>query len=248
VLGTVTVVAVAVSSAGAMPVPLRIPTASGLLLGCYRTDGGALRLVHRRPCRRGERLIVWNQRGKIGATGPIGAAGAIGPAGPPGPAGSSGPRGEVGPTGSPGPPGAVGPLGPAGPQGDPGPQGVQGDPGPQGPQGDPGPPGPAGPQGPAGAQGPAGPAGSLRVVGTPVTSAVNAARNTFVTATATCPSGVLLGGGGQVTTTSANPDRAVLVSSYPSSTTGWTVVAVVNQGALGTGRTMTVQAYALCSL
>jgi hypothetical protein len=59
---------------------------------------------------------------------------------------------------------------------------------------------------------------------------------------------VLLGGGGQVTTTSANADRAVLVSSYPSSATVWTAIAVVNQGVLGAGRTMTVRAYALCSL
>jgi hypothetical protein len=88
----------------------------------------------------------------------------------------------------------------------------------------------------------------LRVVGTPVTSAANAPRNTLVTATGTCPSGVLLGGGGQATTTSANADRAVLVASYPSSATVWTVVAVVNQAALGTGKTMSVQAYALCSL
>jgi hypothetical protein len=81
-----------------------------------------------------------------------------------------------------------------------------------------------------------------------VTSAANAPRNTLVTATATCASTVLLGGGGQVTTTSANADRAVLVASYPSSATVWTVVAVVNQGTLGSGRTMTVRAYALCSL
>jgi hypothetical protein len=87
------------------------------------------------------------------------------------------------------------------------------------------------------------------VAGAAVTSAANAPRNTLVTATATCPAGkVLLGGGAQVTTTSANADRAVLVSSYPSSATVWTAVAVVNQGALGVGRTMTVQAYALCNL
>jgi hypothetical protein len=85
-------------------------------------------------------------------------------------------------------------------------------------------------------------------VGTPVTSAANAPRNTLVTATATCPSGVLLGGGGQVTTTSANKERAVLVTSYPSSTTVWTATAVVAIAALGAGQTMTVQAYALCSL
>jgi hypothetical protein len=86
------------------------------------------------------------------------------------------------------------------------------------------------------------------VVGAPVTSAVNAPRHTLVTATATCASGVVLGGGGQVTTTSANKDRAVLVASYPSTPTVWTVTGVVATAALGAGQTMTVQAYALCSM
>jgi hypothetical protein len=68
-------------------------------------------------------------------------------------------------------------------------------------------------------------------------------------ATATCPGGkVLLGGGAQVTTTAAQKSRAALVSSYASSTTVWTAIAVVSTGALGSGNTMTVTAYALCSL
>jgi hypothetical protein len=77
----------------------------------------------------------------------------------------------------------------------------------------------------------------------------NAARNTTVTATATCPSGtVLLGGGAFVSTTATQKERAILQSSYPSSTTVWTGVGVVGIGALGAGQTMTVTAYALCSL
>lgn len=100
-----------------------------------------------------------------------------------------------------------------------------------------------------GLQGPPGPSGSQLVVGTPVTSAANAARNTTVTATATCPSGsVLLGGGASVTTTAAQKERAQLVASYPSSTTTWSAVGVVAISALGGGQTMTVTAYALCSL
>jgi hypothetical protein len=68
-----------------------------------------------------------------------------------------------------------------------------------------------------------------------------------VTATATCEDGDVLGGGGLVTTTS-NKERAQLVGSYPSSETTWTVVGVVAIGRLGSKDTMTVQAYALCSL
>ena len=254
---------VLIAVAGAAPFAQPVPNAQGRLSACYSVKDGALRLVGGGPCRRGERLVVWNQRGvrgRTGAEGPAGAAGPVGPVGPSGPAGAQGPRGDAGATGSPGPVGPMGPIGPAGLQGDPGPQGLQGDPGPQGIQGDPGlqglqgdpgpqgPQGVAGPQGPVGPQGPPGPAGSTRVVGPPVTSAANAARNTVVTATATCVTGVLLGGGAQVTTTAAQKERAQLVSSYPSSTTVWTALGVVSIAALGAGQTMTVQAYALCSL
>jgi hypothetical protein len=94
-----------------------------------------------------------------------------------------------------------------------------------------------------------GPAGSQLVTGTPVTSAANASRNTTVTATATCPGGkVLLGGGGLVTTSTSAKERVHLQASYPTSTTTWTAVGVVAIGALGSGQTMTVTAYALCSL
>ena len=86
------------------------------------------------------------------------------------------------------------------------------------------------------------------MIGTPVTSAANAAQNVLVTATATCPMGkVLLGGGAHITTTATQKSRAVLVSSYPSSTTVWTAIGVA-EAALGAGNTMTVTAYALCSL
>jgi len=260
---TFVVAVTVIAAAGASPLVRPIPDAKGRFLGCYSTNGGSLRLVTRGPCPRGERLVVWSQRGKTGARGQ---AGEVGPAGPSGPVGARGDAGPPGPPGAQGGQGPIGAAGPAGIQGGPGAQGIQGDPGPQGPpgatgpagpagatgatgpQGPAGPTGPQGPAGPTGPQGPAGPAGSTRVLGTPVTSAVNAARHTLVTATATCPSGVLLGGGGQVTTTSANKDRAVLVASYPSSTTVWTATAVVATAALGAGQTMTVQAYALCSL
>ena len=80
------------------------------------------------------------------------------------------------------------------------------------------------------------------------TSAANAARNVLTTATATCPVGkVLLGGGAQVTTTAAAKERAQLVSSYASGATSWTATGVVAIAALGAGMTMTVTAQAVCT-
>ena len=80
------------------------------------------------------------------------------------------------------------------------------------------------------------------------TSAANAARNVLTTATATCPAGkVLLGGGAQVTTTATQKERAVLVSSYASGATTWTAIGVVAVTALGAGQTMTVTAQAICT-
>ena len=62
-----------------------------------------------------------------------------------------------------------------------------------------------------------------------------------------CPAGtLLLGGGGQITTTATQKSRAGLVSSYPSGAAEWTVVGVAHS-ALGAGNTMTVTAYAVCT-
>lgn len=148
--------------------------------------------------------------------------------------------------------GPVGPQGAAGAMGTTGPQGQQGNTGPQGSQGATGAAGPAGPAGATGATGAtgaAGPAGSQLVTGTPVTSAPAAARQTLITATATCPVGkVLLGGGARITTTATQKDRAELVSSYPSAADTWTAIGVVAIAALPATQTMTVTAYALCSL
>jgi hypothetical protein len=215
-----------------------IPSAAGVYAGCYAKDGGALRLVSTSVrCRASELRATWSWRGPQGPEGPAGRDGAPGPQGPAGVPGPSGPQGDRGPQG------AAGPQGPQGDQGLPGPVGAPGPEGPQGPQGE---PGPAGPQGP---EGDPGPSGSQLVVGTPVTSAPNASRNTTLVATATCPTGtVLLGGGGQVTTTATQKERVHLAASYPSSTGTWSAVGVVGIAALGAGQTMTVTAYALCSL
>jgi len=88
------------------------------------------------------------------------------------------------------------------------------------------------------------------VDGAPVTSPAGANRGDQFTATATCPAGkMVLGGGAQVTVSIANESyRGGLVSSYPSSASIWTAVGMVLNSDLAAGTTLTVQAYALCSL
>lgn len=132
-------------------------------------------------------------------------------------------------------------TGPAGPVGPVGPAGHSGPAGPAGPAGSAGAPGPAGP---AGATGPPGPTGSTVTSGAPVTQ--NGGQDTLATATATCPAGkVLLGGGAQVTNDTFASDVALL-SSYPSGGNSWTAVGVVTVGVIGTTN-ITVQAYVVCT-
>jgi hypothetical protein len=50
-----------------------------------------------------------------------------------------------------------------------------------------------------------------------------------------------------VTTTDTLQHKALLKTSYPSSTTVWTAIGQVGPTALSSGRTMTVTAFALCS-
>jgi len=113
---------IAVMLLGALGVAhAEIPSATGTLVACYKSNGGSLRLVDdASQCNPSEKSVTWN---------------VVGPVGPQGPAG---------PQGVQGPPGSQGPAGPTGPQG------PAGDPGPQGATGDPGPAGPVGPQGPTG--------------------------------------------------------------------------------------------------
>jgi hypothetical protein len=78
------------------------------------------------------------------------------------------------------------------------------------------------------------------------TSAAGAGAGTLLSATATCPAGkVLLGGGALVTNTQA-AQRVVLTGSRPTSTTVWTATAVVITGLTGVN-TATVTAYAICT-
>ena len=81
-----------------------IPGRDGSIRGCYSKKTGVLRVIDTgKRCKRGEKLLTWNQRGSAGAPGSAGAAGAPGPAGE---TGAQGAQGEKGPQGDTGPPGS----------------------------------------------------------------------------------------------------------------------------------------------
>src|SRR5207253_935191 len=95
-----------------------------------------------------------------------------------------------------------------------------------------GPTGASGPTGPTGARGPTRPGGgfpgSVIVPGEAVQAGLNPSPGTQLTATATCPSGLLLGGGGTVTVNGPTLARPVAVyESYPSATATWTIGGIV---------------------
>lgn len=138
--------------------------------------------------------------------------------------------GQVGP---PGPQGPAGPAGPAGPQGVPGPPGAQGLPGVSGPQGPQGVPGPQGPQGP---QGPTGPAGPVRRVTSPP-AVTNTEGDT--TATALCPPGTRVTGGGYRFLSGIAEVRA---SHMDPVLNGWTVTVASTAGPQAT-----FEAVAVCA-
>ena len=145
--------------------------------------------------------------------------------------GETGAQGAIGPLGATGATGAQGVIGPTGTTGATGGQGI------------------TGAKGEAGITGTAGPTGSTLITGTTATSAAGASKGTQVTSTATCPNGrMLLGGGGDIITTDKKKERAVLVSSHPISATVWAAVGMVGDSKLGTKETISVTAYALCSL
>ncbi|HEX3567874.1 MAG TPA: hypothetical protein VHU17_21095 [Acidimicrobiales bacterium] len=176
-------------------------------------------------------------------------------------AGSRGPEGPAGPRGLPGPTGPQGPIGPAGAAGA------------KGLAGAPGAPGPAGPAGPKGASGVT---SSSVVQGTAVSSIADPTVGTITSATASCPAGrVLLGGGGQVSdgepgttgSKAATGTTATTTSSSTSATgaanavTSATGVALLSSspttartwravgvvtGPLTSGMAMSVQAYVIC--
>jgi hypothetical protein len=122
-----------------------------------------------------------------------------------------------------------------------GPQGNNGNNGNNGINGTNGATGPTGPTGATGATGPIG--ASTITAGTPVTITAGSGQGTEFSATAACPGGkVLLGGGANVTKV-LSTDVIPLEESYPSAATTWTAKAVVDVGTSGG----TLTAYVVCS-
>jgi hypothetical protein len=136
-------------------------------------------------------------------------------------AGSQGPEGPAGPRGF---PGATGPQGPVGPAGAAGAKGAAGTPG---------------PAGPAGAKGASGVASSSVVQGTAVTSIADPTAGTITSATASCPTGrVLLGGGGQVSDGepgAAGSKAASRTTATTAASGSTTATAASNAVTTGTG-------------
>lgn len=200
-----------------------------------------------------------------GHDGTDGADGATGPAGPPG-ADSTVP----GPQGA---PGATGPQGAAGADGQsvtitPEPAGANcthggahfsgvgsayactGETGAQGPQGVQGQTGATGSQGASGPQGAQGPAGTNGVSGREVVSALSASGSGTGSrsATATCPVGKkVVGGGAVITDDAGTPIQQTLIyasGSYPSGEGAWTAFGAKNGASAVIWR---VAAFAICA-
>ena len=96
-----------------------IPGPGGVIQGCYKQNGGQLRVVDAAgDCNASELGLSWSQTGPSGpqgAQGPSGPQGGQGPSGPSGQPGADGVSGPSGPSGRlPGEPGASGPSGPEG--------------------------------------------------------------------------------------------------------------------------------------
>ena len=142
--------------------------------------------------------------------------------------------------------GAQGIQGIQGEKGDPGDQGIQGIQGEKGDQGDPG----QGTREPrrarnpgrarrAGIQGLPGTGATFtRVVGTPSASNDGQSKS----ATATCPAGVVVGGG--FLFLGAQPQNLTVIADYPSDTTTWSVAGeenVIHNG------NWSIQAFAICA-
>jgi hypothetical protein len=94
------VTAVALLAVAAGTAYATIPSAGGVIHGCFKQFTGDLRLVDANAkCTSKERPISWSVQGPKGDTGPQG---------PPGPQGPDGQQGPAGPQGVPGPPGPAG--------------------------------------------------------------------------------------------------------------------------------------------
>jgi Collagen triple helix repeat (20 copies) len=177
-----------------------------------------LKIRDGRRCGKGETPLRWSSL--VGLK--------VGARGPAGPRGSTGARGPVGTQGAQGPAGPQGTQGPAGPQG--------------APSSVPGPPGPTG------AAGPPGPTDSLVTAPVTATTPVSAPLGTVASATATCPVGKkILGGGVTITVTVlAQQSRVASRDNFPSAPNAWTGTLVVTSGLVGASATISV--YAVCTV
>ena len=203
---------------------------NGVITACIEpvTQGnpatsGDLNMFH---CATGAKRLSWNIRGPAGPEGAKGAEGSKGPEGAAGHQGSQGQAGAKGDTGS---------RGPAGPKGE------------TGAKGDTGTTGPIGPAGAVGPQVPSGAGGTLTTTVVTSQDASGQALNSTAHATADCPTGtVLTGGGGTVSNSVAGAQGSVqLIGSQPSGN-GWVATGAVST-ALGSGNLMEVTAYAVCA-
>lgn len=171
--------------------------------------------------------------------------GSQGPQGPPGPKGDKGDEGDPGlqgPQGEQGQ-GEKGEQGPPGLQGSEGPKGDTGEQGEQGIQGEVGTQGPAGLQGEQGEQGPEGPPGPPRDLETfrDDGEEVLVDFRSFGTATASCPEGTKITGGGYI----KNSVMEVTINRQSSTQPDTWEVQVFNPNEFGNRAPL--QAYAECA-
>ncbi|MEV1167567.1 hypothetical protein [Nonomuraea sp. NPDC049784] len=227
-------------------------SAAGEVHACVHKKSRYARIVNpETKCRKTEERILIGGTSTTtvqqGQQGQQGEKGATGPQGPQGPQGSQGPKGATGPAGPQGPKGETGPQGPKGDDGKdglPGKDGKDGLPGKQGEQGEQGPQGKQGEQGKTGPQGPKGEPGD----GAGYTSYTKTASlSSTGSATASCGQGGVATGGGFSFSALKN---AIVMSSAPSGTDGWTVsVAKDDNGSGGhgdNGTTVSGTVYAVC--
>lgn len=118
-IGAKVVAAIAVLAVGCFP-----NFASAQMIKACVAKSGAITILLKSACKKGDTLLTWNTTGPGGPTGAVGPAGPAGPTGPQGPFG--GPQGPAGATGAQGPAGSAGPIGGVGPAGATGPAGPSG--------------------------------------------------------------------------------------------------------------------------
>jgi hypothetical protein len=86
----------------------------------------------------------------------------------------------------------------------------------------------------------------LEIVNASTTMSSSTNEDVLVDATATCPAGkVVIGGGGEIDTSTSNiRSQVVMFRSHPASTTTWRASSVILSGF--SGESVTVTSYAIC--